>query len=108
MKGMTALMKKITWCVIYLIKVNYTIVQLHVVQKYMDVALKLWVVSFNGTFSFPKYFSLQLLKYNLFAQNCGIIAPIAPTLTTLLTYYVAYPTTTRACVRNLDLRVQSR
>ena len=32
MKGMTAPMKKITWCVIYLLKL-----QLHVVQKYMDV-----------------------------------------------------------------------
>ena len=59
LKGMTAPMKKITWCVIYLIKVNYTsynytsykstwtllpnksklhIVQLNVVQKYMDIA----------------------------------------------------------------------
>ena len=35
---MTAPMKKITWCVIYLKKSKLHIIQLHVVQKYMDVA----------------------------------------------------------------------
>ena len=37
MKGMTVLMKKITWCVIYPPK-KLHITQLLIIQKYMDVA----------------------------------------------------------------------
>ena len=45
MKGMTAPMKKITWCEIYLNnKSKLHIVQLHVIQKYMDVAILLFLL----------------------------------------------------------------
>ena len=68
MKRITAPMKKINWCVIYLIKV-----QLHIVQKYMDIANVFFFKGENKTEISTCYLVTIQEKPTKFSFWCGLL-----------------------------------